>query len=155
MTDAHISARLGRATLHNSAWYQNQLITFLAIGEDTEGRFALLRVHGIPRAEPPHVHTREDELILVLSGEVTVVAGEEELHAGPGESVTIPRGLAHSLSAGAGEATFLLQFSPAGFERYFHELSEPAQYLGLPPRPSPPDRDRMVTAAARYGCLFL
>ena len=155
MTDPSIAARLGRATLHNTAWYQHQLITFLAVGEDTEGRFALLQVRGIPGAEPPHLHTREDELILVLTGEVTVVAGGEELHAGPGELVTIPRGLVHCLSAGTGEATFLLQFSPAGFERYFHELSEPVEYLGGPPHPSPLDHERMATTAACYGCLFL
>ena len=48
----------------------------------------------------------------------------------------------------------LLQLSPAGFERYFHELSEPAEYVGLPPNPAPPNSARMAATAARYGCVF-
>jgi hypothetical protein len=60
-----------RLPLSNSAWYLNQLTTFLAVGDDTK------------------------------------------------------------------EVMLLLQFSPAECERYFHELSEPAEYLGLPPAPSP------------------
>jgi hypothetical protein len=46
MTSPLITARLRRATLSNSGWYLNQLITFLTIGEETSGQFALLRVHG-------------------------------------------------------------------------------------------------------------
>jgi hypothetical protein len=47
MTEPLVPARLGRATLGNSAWCLDQLITFLAIGEDTDGRFSLLRVRGV------------------------------------------------------------------------------------------------------------
>jgi hypothetical protein len=61
MTGPGLSVRLGRASLSNSAWYRDQLITFLAIGDDTEGRYALLRVHGLQGAEPgAHLHTQED-----------------------------------------------------------------------------------------------
>jgi hypothetical protein len=59
-------ARLQQATLHNSAWYLDRLITFLAIGEETDGRFALLRVHGVQGAEEPHYHAGEDESLYVL-----------------------------------------------------------------------------------------
>jgi quercetin dioxygenase-like cupin family protein len=155
MTNTTPAARLGQATLGNSAWYLDQLITFLAIGEDTDGRFALLRVRGIQGAEPPaHVHTHEDETIYLLQGELTVSASGERLHACPGDTVTIPRGVEHTVRHDTVEVLFLLQFSPAGFERYFHEMSEPAEYLGLPPHPVPLDRARMVVTAAQYGCVF-
>jgi quercetin dioxygenase-like cupin family protein len=155
MTRPIITAHLGRATLSNSAWYLDRLITFLAIGDDTDGRFALLRVHGIQGAElPAHYHLGEDQTIYLLHGEMTVYAGGEELHACPGDTVTIPRGLEHTVRNDTKEVTFRLQFSPAGFERYFHDMSGPAEYLGLPPNPAPPDHTRMVTTAARYGCVF-
>jgi quercetin dioxygenase-like cupin family protein len=155
MTCPGLSARLGRASLSNSGWYLDQLITFLAIGDDTAGRFALLRVHGTQGVEPgAHVHTQEDETIYLLEGELTVTAGGEELQACPGDTVTIPRGVAHAVRHDSREVRFLVQFSPAGFERYFHEMSEPAEYLGLPPRPAPPDHARMQATAARYGCVF-
>ena len=66
----------------------------------------------------------------------------------------IPRGLEHSHRHDTTEVTYLLQFSPAGFERYFYEMSEPAEYLGLPLHPAPPDPARMVATVARYGCAF-
>ena len=155
MTNTTPTARLGRATLHNSAWYADQLITFLLIGEETEGRFALLRFRGIQGAEPPaHVHTNEDETIYLLQGELTVSVGGARLHACPGDTVTIPRGVEHSLRHDTTEVTYLVQFSPAGFERYFHEMSEPAEYLGLPPHPVSLDPARMVATAAPYGCVF-
>jgi quercetin dioxygenase-like cupin family protein len=155
MTRPSVTAHLGRATLSNSAWYLDQLITFLAIGDDTGGRFALLRVHGLQGAEPAaHYHSGEDEIVYLLDGEMTFYAGREELHACAGDMVIIPRGLEHTIRNDTKEVTFLLQFSPAGFERYFHDLSEPAEYLGLPPNPVPPDHTRMVATAARYGCVF-
>ncbi|MBV9601947.1 MAG: cupin domain-containing protein [Chloroflexi bacterium] len=149
------SLRLARATLSNSCWFLNQLITFLAVGADTEGRFALLRVIGARGTElPPHYHLGEDETLYLLEGELTVRARDQELHLGRGESVSIPRGLEHSLRHDSSEVAFLLQFSPAGFERYFHEMSEPAEYLGRPLDPAPPDQARLMATAARYGCVF-
>jgi quercetin dioxygenase-like cupin family protein len=155
MTSPLVTARLRRATVSNSGWYLNRLITFLAIGDDTDGQFALLRVHGSQGdGPPPHYHVHEDETIYLLEGEMTVYAGGEELHVRPSDTVTIPRGIEHAVRHETAEVTYLLQFSPAGFERYFHEMSSPAEYLGLPPHPVPPDHALMVTTAARYGCVF-
>src|SRR5258708_14541818 len=116
MTRPIATARLGRATLSSSVWYRGQLVTFLTIGEDTEGRFALLRVHGSQGGgQEWHYHTGEDETIYVLNGELIVYAGGEELHACPRDSVTIPRGLEHPIPHHTSEAMFPLQFCPAGF----------------------------------------
>ena len=148
------AACLRQATLHNSVRYLDRLITFLAIGEETEGRFALLRVRGVAGAEEPsHYHSGEDESLHVLEGELTVIAGGEEIHARPGDYVRIPRGVEHAVRHDAATVTYLLQFSPAGFERYFHEMSEAALYLDLPPQPAQLDRAQMRAAAARYGCV--
>jgi quercetin dioxygenase-like cupin family protein len=155
VTDRRVTAHLGRASLSNSGWYLNQLITFLATGKDTGGQFALLRVHAVQGAEAPaHVHAHEDETIYLLEGELTISVSGEELHARPGDIVTIPRGVEHAIRHDAAEVTYLLHFSPAGFERYFHEMSEPAEYLGLPSIPALPDGPRMVATAACYGCVF-
>jgi quercetin dioxygenase-like cupin family protein len=149
------TAYLGRASLSNSGWYMNQLVTFLATGADTGDQFALLRVHAAEGAgEPAHVHAHEDEAIYLLAGELTIAVGGEELHARPGELVRIPRGVAHNLRHDSAEVTYLLHYSPAGFERYYHEMTEPAEYLGLPPTTTPLDGPRMVATAARYGCVF-
>jgi quercetin dioxygenase-like cupin family protein len=155
LTEGRLTAQMGRASLSNSAWYLNQLITFLATGEDTGDQFALLRVHAVQGVgEPAHVHAHEDEAIYLLAGEMIIAVSGEELRARPGDLVTIPRGVEHALRHDTAEVMYLQQFSPAGFERYFHEMSEPAEYLGLPATPAPPDGPRMVATAARYGCVF-
>jgi len=149
-----LAACLGRATLSNSAWFCDQLITFLAIGDHTDGQFSLLRVRGGHGAEmAPHYHTHEDETIYLLEGELTVLAGAVDLRLSPGDVVTIPRGLRHAVRHDSGAVAFLLHYSPAGFERYFHELSEPAEYLGRPPQPTRPDPTLAAATAARYGCV--
>jgi quercetin dioxygenase-like cupin family protein len=82
--------------------------------------FAERTKHGSQRDEPlAHYHAHEDETIYLPEGELTVYAGGEELHARRGETVTIPRGLEHSLRLDSTAVTYLLQFSPAGFECYF------------------------------------
>jgi quercetin dioxygenase-like cupin family protein len=155
VTERRVTAHLGRAGLSNSGWYLNQLITFLATGQDTGEQFALLRVHAGPgAAEPAHVHAHEDEAIYLLVGELTIALGGEELSARPGDLITIPRGVEHALRHDSAEVTYLLHYSPAGFERYFHEMSEPAEYLGLSASQALPDGPRMVATAARYGCVF-
>ena len=155
MTSTTRTAHLGRPTLSNSGWYLDQLITFLATGEDTDGQIALLRVHGSQGAgPPPHYHANEDETFYLLEGEMTFYAGGEEIHAIPGDTVIVPRGLEHTFRTDTKEAKFLMQVTPAGFERYFQEMSEPAEYLGLPPNPSPPDIARMVATATKYGTVF-
>ena len=50
---------------------RRQLESWL-LGEETEGRFALLRVQGVQGAEEPHSHAAEDESLYVLEGELTI-----------------------------------------------------------------------------------
>ncbi len=45
---------------------------------------------------PRHVHTREDEVFLVLDGDVCFDVDGERRAAGPGTTVYMPRGVPHS-----------------------------------------------------------
>jgi hypothetical protein len=154
-TSPRIAAHLRRASLSNSGWYLHQPITFLTIGEETSGRFALPRVHGGRRDEPlAHSHAQEDETVNLLGGADRLRRRRGgELHARRGATVTIPRGLEHSRRHDSTGVTYLPQFSAAGFERYFYPMSEPAEYPGLPPHPAPTDPARMAAIAARRGCV--
>ena len=60
----------GRQSLKESVWYSGNLLTFLATGEDTQGRFALIEIVGRKgNVPPPHIHHREDETFFILEGE--------------------------------------------------------------------------------------
>jgi mannose-6-phosphate isomerase-like protein (cupin superfamily) len=101
-------------------------VRFLIDGEQTGGAFSLVEHPLPPRAlgSPLHTHHNEDEYSFVLEGRVGVQLGPEVLHAGPGDLVLKPRGVAHAFWNDGDEPARLLELiSPAGFENYFRELA--------------------------------
>lgn len=139
-----------------SAWFNgNTLVTFLATGEDTDGQFALIESQARKGSEPlPHVHSDEDECFYVVAGQVSFHVDGQTIHGRPGSWVAIPRGTIHSFVIDSDEATMLVLFTPAGFERFFQEMSVPATSLTTPPPASPPNIPRRLAVSAKYGCTF-
>jgi quercetin dioxygenase-like cupin family protein len=57
------------ANVDSTFAYMGSLMTFLATGSETGGRFAVMEYHTKPGNEPPpHVHEPEHELYYVLEG---------------------------------------------------------------------------------------
>ena len=44
---------------------------------------------------PLHVHEHDDEVFMMLEGELTVITPQGETHIGPGARVELPRGIPH------------------------------------------------------------
>jgi mannose-6-phosphate isomerase-like protein (cupin superfamily) len=124
-------------------------VRFLLDGLEAGGRFALVE-HPMPAralAAPLHRHSREDEYSFVLEGSMGAVLGDEIVHAEVGDLVCKPRGQWHTFwNAGDTPARILEIISPAGFERFFDELSD------LEASSQPPDAAAVVALGARYGC---
>lgn len=92
---------------------------------------------------PVHVHTREDEAVLVVQGRVTVLVGEEPIHAEPGSVVWGPRGVAHSFWNDAhSTARVLVTITPGTLDGYFAHFRD---------RPEAAVPGGMVEYAARFG----
>ena len=138
----------------DSVWLDGQLVTFLLTGEETGGRFALVRATARRGWEPPcHLHRREDETLCVLAGEVTCYIGGEPRPVLAGTCVYLARGLEHGFVVESDEATILHLFTPAGYEGAIRELGMVASSNTAPPAVAGlPDVERLVTVAARYGC---
>ena len=120
----------------------------LVAGGDTGGRFAAVELGTGPGAEPPlHRHTREDELVYVLEGEVVFHLDGARVPCGPQGRLFLPRGREHTLAVASGGARLLVLLIPAGLEGYFREMAGPG---GAAPGAAP-DFERLVTVAARYG----
>lgn len=126
-------------------WHMGALFTFLADGSTTDGRYALKEFIVRPGAEPPpHTHTHEDEAFYVLEGQFRFSVGDQEIDAGPGSFVFLPRGLTHGFAVQTPTGRGLSMYTPAGLEDAFRELSEPAPEATLPPLPSgPPDPEHI------------
>lgn len=63
---------------------------------------------------PPHFHPNEEQFILVMSGKLKMILGDEEQIIEPGDLIHVPRDTNHGVSAVGGEAVFFTCKSPAG-----------------------------------------
>ncbi|MBV2363324.1 cupin domain-containing protein [Streptomonospora nanhaiensis] len=115
-----------------SQGYYNTELEVILRGEQTGGRFFMIRQRAMrPEDAPPfHLHTREDEIWLVNSGRFRFWIGGESLatattyDVGPGAVVYGPRDVAHSFQPldGAGDVTIL--WGPADSQSYFLSVGE-------------------------------
>jgi mannose-6-phosphate isomerase-like protein (cupin superfamily) len=117
----------------------------------------LLEFKAAPGAEPlAHTHDNEDEFFYLVDGEMTFQVGDLTVEARAGSWVAVPRGTLHSFKARSEQVTLLVMYTPAGFERFFQELSVPAESLTTPPVLSgAPDVQKILSAGARNGCNFV
>src|SRR6187431_2609597 len=70
---------------------------FLAVGEETNGKYAIWEAIVPPGSGPPlHVHSREEEGFYILEGEITFQIGEEPKVATAGMFANMPVGTPHS-----------------------------------------------------------
>ena len=147
----------GRQSLDRSVWYNGSLMTFLATGEETQGKFALIEaVSRKGNDPPPHIHRREEEIFYVLEGEVVFSVGDHTIEGKPGTMIFLPRDVRHSFTIESEHARMLILLTPAGLEGWFKEFGVPAPAMTLPPATEPGYQDvqRMLEAAPRYGLDF-
>jgi quercetin dioxygenase-like cupin family protein len=138
-------------------WFNGGLGLLKATGALTGGRFAameLLAPKGF--ASPIHIHRKEDEFFVVLSGEVRVQHGEAVMEAVAGSLIYGPRDVAHGFHVDSAEARLLLFFGPAGVEGFFREAGKPAGSLGLPsPGEEFLDKQALMEISSRYDQEFV
>jgi mannose-6-phosphate isomerase-like protein (cupin superfamily) len=126
-----------------------------ATGQDTGGLYAVADIITTPEGLVPlHVHHREDEAFFLLEGEVTFSIGDDVFDAGPGGFAFGPRDVPHRYTVRSARARMLMVFSPAGFEGFIRETSEPSDSLD-PIVLDDIDFDLIVAAADRYGAEVL
>jgi len=118
--------------------YMGSLMTFLAKGSETSGRFALMEFHTKPGNEPPpHVHEREHELYFVLEGAMRFYCEYKTLDIGVGDVVFLPQGKAHAFICTSNVVRTLIFVQATGkdavaLDRYFLAMGEPAKSMVLP-----------------------
>jgi len=133
-------------------WWQGSLMGIKARAEDTGGALGVLegRFFEEGYGPPLHVHSREDEVMYVLEGQIRFRRGEDELLAGPGTWVWHPRGVPHSFRVESEGARALVIFTPGGIERMFEDGGVPAGESAEPPQQGY-DPEAAAALAERYG----
>lgn len=102
-------------------------VRFMIDGRESGGGFSLVEHPMSARAlaAPLHKHTLEDEYSFVLTGRVGALLGDQVLFGNPGDLIFKPRNQWHTFwNAGDDTCRILEIISPAGFERFFEELSD-------------------------------
>jgi Mannose-6-phosphate isomerase len=135
-----------------SLWVLGDLYTFKVVGDDTDGKQAIVEVISQPEnGPPPHIHHREDEAFYVLEGEFSFLCGDSSFTATAGSFIHIPKGMLHTFNnTGKIPGRLLFIITPAGFEKFFEEIGEPATDKLSPPPPNPATVEKLMTLAPKY-----
>jgi mannose-6-phosphate isomerase-like protein (cupin superfamily) len=133
------------------------IVTFKAVGEDTNGQYTLIEVLVDPEiGPPPHIHQREDEAFYILEGTLEFQLGAQIVIATPGTFLYSPKGHLHSFKNTTKErAKVLIWCIPAGIEKFFAEVGVEVDSLDAPSVQATPDAiARVLAAGPKYGIEF-
>jgi mannose-6-phosphate isomerase-like protein (cupin superfamily) len=71
---------------------------------------------------PLHIHLRQEETFIVVTGRLLVRRGRERIQVEPGQDVRIPAGVRHTFEAEV-DSTYTVEFRPAlRVEEFFRDL---------------------------------
>jgi mannose-6-phosphate isomerase-like protein (cupin superfamily) len=107
-------------------------ITMKTDGKSTHDAYSLFEYAIPPETDgpPPHLHTREDESFICLTGRLDVQLGGEDFVLEQGDYLFLPRDVVHAFRNPYGDESRVISVvSPAGLERYYQTLAE------MPPGP--------------------
>ena len=133
-------------------WLNGDTLSVLLDGAATNGQLMVGRFD-VSRGEAPpwHVHTREDEVFLLIAGTALVWAGDEESELTAGGIVFLPRNVPHSYRITSEKADLLMINTPAGIEGMFRETGRDRST----PRPDGFAVTPRPEVAAAYGSTVL
>jgi quercetin dioxygenase-like cupin family protein len=101
-------------------------VHFKIDGADTGGALSVVEhPFDVGALVRPHVHTREDEISIVLEGEIGFRSEDQEVVLGAGGYIVKPRNQVHAMwNAGSTPARMIEIISPAGFEGFFRGFAD-------------------------------
>jgi quercetin dioxygenase-like cupin family protein len=133
-------------------WFLDNLAYVHVDGEQTGESVSVVELAGRRGDMPPlHIDHRNDETIYVVAGRMTLFAGNRQIALGAGQATVAPRGVPHAYRIESEQARWLVINTPAGFERFLREASEPAPSDELPPPTRSVDPGAVVELAAANG----
>ena len=114
---------------------------------DSAGAMSIVDSHCPALSGPPrHVHAREDEIFVVLEGQVDFWLAGETIRRGPGQTAFVPRGAEHTYRT-VTEVRMLTILTPGGFEGFFAEMARGGFRI-------PHDMPAVMESAARHHLTF-
>jgi quercetin dioxygenase-like cupin family protein len=115
----------------------------------TGGAMSIVDSVGPAGSGPPrHIHEREDETFVVLTGACEFWLEGQSFTKEAGEAIFIPRGREHTFRVtDAGPSRHLVILTPGGFEGFFAEMAQGGFRI-------PEDMEQVGASAARHSLRF-
>ena len=122
-------------------------IVFKVVGSQTNDGITIGMAVTPPGGGPPlHVHRREDEIFLIVSGDLEMNVLGEWKKALPGSVVFLPRDVPHQFrNVGSEPSHHWVICTPSGFEGFYEKCGEVFAKGG------PPDMGRILEICAEHG----
>lgn len=148
--------------LERCYWCAGLFLQFVAETRDTGGSYTLIdSVVQQGTEPPPHVHTYEDEELLLLEGQLryrfgSAEGGWTEGMLNPGEFVRMPRQQEHYFESLTPQVRLMVRLSPGGLEQAFKDFGVAAtDSLLPPPREAVPGFETISRIFAERGVHFV
>jgi quercetin dioxygenase-like cupin family protein len=127
------------------------LLSVMLAGEQTGSALTVMFDITPPGGGPPlHVHSREDELFLVVEGRLSYFAENHWTEVEPGGAVFLPRGSIHTYrNIGDAPSKHWIITAPSGFEKFFACCAEEFGKSGGP------EMSRITEIHRDYGIEIL
>jgi mannose-6-phosphate isomerase-like protein (cupin superfamily) len=141
----------------DAIWFNNDLFTFKATADETDGALTLFEeLSQRGKVTPLHLHPDADETFWVVNGEIQVYVDGTERTVGAGGVACIPRGVAHAVMVTSKTALVLTIVTPGSkaLEMFFRDVGEPATQRALPPS-VPLPLEKIRAAAKRHGSVVI
>jgi quercetin dioxygenase-like cupin family protein len=130
--------------------FGDMLSVMLAGGETNQTLTLMFDTPPPGGGPPPHVHSKEDELFLVVEGRVSFFVDGDWTEVLAGGAVYLPRGTVHSYrNTGTTPSRQWILTTPSGFENFFARCADESA------RPGGPDMERIVGFAREHGIEFI
>lgn len=129
--------------------WQNSTFRIMLTPAETEGRVGMFEALVAPGFGPSrHIHHNEDEVALIIEGEVRFWLDGQMLDRKAGDVVFLPRGKEHTFKVmGNAPARMLGIVTPGGFESFFPAVAKRNIKL-------PDDLAEFTAIAASFGSEF-
>ncbi|MFG3021917.1 cupin domain-containing protein [Streptomyces sp. NPDC048254] len=118
-------------------------------GQLTVGRFSVAK----GEAPPYHVHTREDEIFMLIKGTALVWSDDQELELSEGGIVYLPKNVPHGYRITSATADLLMICTPGGIEGMFRHAGRDMSTAR--PEGFEISKDLMAEAADLYGQIIV
>ncbi len=127
------------------------VLSVMLRSEQTGGLISVMVETTPPGGGPPlHVHSREDEIFLVIEGQISYCVDGNWTEVRPGGVVYLPRGAAHCYhNSGMIPSRHWIITLPYGFEQFFASCAQQFASDGGP------DEKRIVEIHQEYGIELL